>query len=146
MEHAQWLDGMQWVTIAALIGAAVTLIVYVIQTVIVWRTPKDATLQKVSAVVDKASEAGGAAISLADATKLLEAFSKTIDSLAKAGPALTSLAASILFLGVGAISAGAFQPSPASQKQEQAADKQSNSATQPHRTPPKVSKDKKEGG
>lgn len=50
-----------------------------------------------------------AAPSIDDLTKLTEALSKLTDSLVKAGPALTSLIASILFLGIAALTSGAFR-------------------------------------
>ena|SRR5215469_1393204 len=52
-----------------------------------------------------------AAPTIDDLTKLIDSLSKLTDSLSKAGPSLTSLIAAVLFLGVAALSSGAFRSS-----------------------------------
>jgi hypothetical protein len=56
---------------------------------------------------------------LPELTALIEGLAKLTDSLSKAGPALTSIAASILFLLIAAISAGVFQSAPKDNKGNQ---------------------------
>jgi hypothetical protein len=110
------------IVIAGLWLAGLSFLIYVIETVVALRVKPVAESKEV------AKQAGMRAGLVADNipkptipefTALMEGLAKLIDSLSKAGPALTSIAASILFLLIAAIGAGAFQGTPKDNKGNQ---------------------------
>ena len=110
------------IVIVGLWLASLSFLIYVIETVVALRVKPVAESKEV------AKQAGMRAGLVADNipkptlpefTALMEGLAKLIDSLSKAGPALTSIAASILFLLIAAIGAGAFQSAPKDNKGNQ---------------------------
>jgi hypothetical protein len=111
------------IVIAGLWLASLSFLIYVVETVVALRAKPVAESKE---VVKQAGMRAGLVAdtipkpTLPEFTALIEGFAKLTDSLSKAGPALTSIAASILFLLIAAIGAGAFQGAPKDNQTQQA--------------------------
>src|ERR1700733_2386452 len=118
---------VHWVMIVGLILACAAFIVYVAEAVIAFRNKPVAEAAKAvqnAASVGQAMTAqlaappaapapGSAPAALRPLPGLIKALPAMLDSLVKGGPSLTSLIGAVLFLMIGALSAGVFQsPAP----------------------------------
>lgn len=105
---------MHWVVVSGIALSWLCFAVYAAQTLAaIARKP----LREARAIVERARAAavrddrsGLALPSLPELTALMDAMARLIDSFAKAGPGLAAIAASVLFLLIAAIGAGALRP------------------------------------
>ncbi len=109
------MSGAHLVVIAGVCLSGLSFLIYLIETIAAMRLRPVAESKAIALQAGLRAGFVGTDIpkpTLADFTALLGGLSKLIDSLSKAGPALTSIAASVLFLLIAAIGAGAFQGAP----------------------------------
>ena len=98
---------------AALIAAILCFLIFLMSA---WMTlfgktgEKDAVKAAAATATSRLSVPGAPSVS--DLTQLLQALAAAIQAITQAGPSLSSLAASIVFLGIAAWTAGAGAPPP----------------------------------
>jgi hypothetical protein len=93
----------------AVVFAAVCFIIFVVSVWIAFKSAdqKDAVKEAAAATKAAAARAStGGVPSVSDLTQLLQALAAAIQAITQAGPSLSSLAASIVFLGLAAWTAG----------------------------------------
>jgi hypothetical protein len=96
------------VTVASLIAGSICFLLYVAEAIVSLVAKRNVLSADETQQAARAAVAAPHAVSIDEASRLVDALGRLTDSLSRAGPSLTSLIGAILFFAIAAISSGAL--------------------------------------